>query len=150
MLGLVGLWMYLPPARSALDARGWQPASCRVIENARVEEVLRSGDNEYALRVRYSYTVDRVRHESDVYHAYSNAFAKRGAIDSVAAGLRVGAPVPCFVDPDDPARAALDVTFRPATLMVLGPVAFLLIGVFQLVTTTAWMFREAHKEAMGG
>src|SRR5262249_40673651 len=96
--------------------------TCKVVRSA-VREHFSSPRAAFTVDVLYAYTVSGRRYQSDrfeLFPATSTAFVSR---QRIADQYVPGAPLPCFVNPDDPSDAVLN----------RGASAYFLLGLVPLI-----------------
>ena len=101
-LALLGVGLAGDAAELAFqrDLAGWRPVPGRVVASER-------GARQNEWRFAYEYEVNGVTRQSSVY-THRPRLRSRRDTDHLAAEHPVGREISVFVDPDDPARAALD------------------------------------------
>jgi hypothetical protein len=82
------------------DLAGWRPVPGRVVASER-------GARQNEWRFAYEYTLDGVTRRGSVF-THQPRLRSRADTDHLAAEHPVGRELSVFVDPEDPARAALD------------------------------------------
>lgn len=115
------------PAARLVEATSWTELPSTVLSST-----VRSHDTDdgttYRVDILYEYEVDGVIHRSNRHsfaaHGSSGYGGKRAVVDRYPRG----SSTVCFVDPNDPYRSVLDRGFRPAYLVGLLPLVFLIAG----------------------
>jgi hypothetical protein len=95
------------------DLAGWRPVPGRVVTSER-------GARQNEWRFAYEYAVDGVTRQGSVY-THRPRLRSRADTDHLAAAHPVGREITVFVDPEDPARAALEA--RPGFGLFLAGLA---------------------------
>jgi hypothetical protein len=143
--------LVLRPIGGIIRALGYRETECR-IESAEVGTWYDSdGDAHDSVDVRYRYEAAGQSFESTRYDLWDN---QKGDARAVVAGLRPGAAVRCFVDPDRPADAVVDRRLDPMRLLGLLAVLPIALGVHLIRWTWRarhWLARERrrHVELIG-
>lgn len=135
--GVLTVPLAVLPIVRIVRALGYQESDCR-IESAEVRTWYDSdGDASHAVDVRYSYEVAGQRFESTRYDLWDN---RKGDVRAVVAGLRPGATVRCFYNPDRPADAVVDRRLDSMRLLGLLSLLPLALGVHLV----RWTWRARH------
>ena len=108
----------------SMRARSWPTAQGKVIDS-RVREVSDSDGISYEAYVLYEYSVNGVRHRSDVWRLGVGRSSFTGAAKKAVAKYPVGAPVMVYVNPDKPSDAMLEAGNASLALVVFGLAFFL-------------------------
>ena len=115
------------PGLRLLRAASWLEAPCTIVSST-VRSHSTDDGTTYRVDILFRYEVDGVSFHSNRYDfvsfSSSGAESKREIVDRYAEGSETV----CFVDPDDPTRAVLVRDFRPAYLVGLFPLIFLVVG----------------------
>jgi hypothetical protein len=127
---LAGLGLLLVAAfdlRKANRAKTWPTTEGRILDS-RLREKKDDEGTSYEVAILYEYFVNGVAHRSDVWRirAGSSSFTK--AASQTIARYPVGAAVPVYFNPEDPADAMLEPGKISWTLLFAG-VAFAAAGV---------------------
>jgi hypothetical protein len=128
------------PGIRLLRATSWLETPCTIVSST-VRSHSSDDGTTYSVDILFCYDVDGVTYQSNRYDfanfSSSGADSKREIVNRYPAG---SASV-CFVDPDDPTRAVLVRDFRPAYLVGLFPLLFLVAG----AAVTRWGFRQRDR-----
>lgn len=148
-LALLAYMLYAMTFKSALHAWTLQhfvPQQCEMISKKVVEKWAgNSGTTDYAT-VQYRGTGEN---SGQIYKGLS-PFATSGSWASQKAVIdklpEPGEPVPCFIDPQNPARAYLSLEINPlGMLLTMIPLFFVLVGLW------FWRgYRRVKREEEGG
>jgi len=124
-------FMFVRPALSVYEARGWPETKCRVISSAVGSHDSDDGTT-YSVDIVFEYQRHGVTLRSDSYDfsnwSSSGYRGKKEIVDRYPAGSTTW----CYVNPADPSRAVLDRSFRPVYLVGLFPLLFVGAGVLIL------------------
>ncbi len=129
-LALLAAFRLAQPFRAAWQTRSWITASC-TIEKSAVEEQ-GEGDS-YTVGVRFHYRAAGVEYARELSGASASRYSSYSEAYQHAARYSEGAPVECWVNPENHAEALLErkSLWLPA-LIVLSPLPFFFFGLIPL------------------
>ncbi len=115
------------PGLRLLRAASWLETPCTIVSST-VRSHSTDDGTTHRVDILFRYEVDGVSYNSNRYDfanfSSSGYASKREIVD----GYPEGSESVCFVDPDDPTRVVLVRDFRPAYLVGLLPLLFLIAG----------------------
>ncbi len=125
--GLAFSAVFAVPSFRVLQARGWDPVPCEILESRVATHSGDDGDT-YSVEIRYRYEARGTTHEGDRYtflgSSSSGYDGKRRAVERFPAGSEAT----CWVNPDDPADSVFRRGFTWTYLIGLFPLVFVAIG----------------------
>jgi hypothetical protein len=128
------------PGIRLLRATSWLETPCTIVSSTVRSHATDDGTT-YRVDILFRYEIDGVAYRSnrhDFVNFSSSGFeSKREIVDRYPEGSESV----CFVDPEDPTRAVLVREFRPAYLVGLFPLLFLVAG----AAVTRWGLRQRFR-----
>ncbi len=126
----VAYGVVLRPMVDARAAAAWIPTTCRVLRSEVRPESTSKGKRVWGAAVHYEYQAGGRRHEGS-RRAFTPpvSTSDRDDAEDIVARYPIGADVPCWFDPADPASATLSRTVR-GSLWFAFPLPFLVVGFF--------------------
>ena len=128
------------------DARSWTPVAATVTASGVEVRHGRKGRTRTVARVRYLYTAAEREYAGDSDDGGFGAPGTGPAAEQVAA-LPVGRVTTCYVDPQDPARSALDREWHDGITLSLGTLGLPVAAAGSLLAL--WLRRERTPPAAG-
>src|SRR6266566_1889232 len=122
---LAGLALLLIAAfdlRKATLAKTWPTTEGRILDS-RLREKTDSDGTSYEVTILYEYSVNGVAHRSDVWRVRPGSSSFTKAANAAVARYPVGAVVPVYFNPEDPADAMLE-PGKISWSLLFGGVAF--------------------------
>ena len=140
VVGLVAFWAIgVRPTLGVIRARQWVETPCVVVASA-VRAHHGDDSTTYSADILYEYRAGgrtlRANRLDFLGGSSGGVEAKREIVNRYRPGTRTV----CYVNPDDPSDAVLSRNFRPAFLVGLAPLAFVLAGGWGVV----WSLRRAR------
>jgi hypothetical protein len=130
------------PAVRLVRAASWIETPCTILSST-VRSYSSDDGTTYKADILYEYQAESLVLRSNRYDfanfSSSGYEAKREIVDRYQPGSRSV----CYVDPDDPTWAVLNRDFRPAYLVGLFPLVFLLVG----AGVARWGFSQRREKA---
>ena len=145
LLFLGGGWMFgkmtLFDSFRAISAKSWPTTTGRVVSSS-LKKTGKPGKSviEYVPVVRYEYTVEGVKHQSDQLHFGKQATDKTAA-ESKIAKYPVGQEVKVHYSPSNPAKASLQTNFKFNIFVPPVGIAMMIAGFISI----RFAFREMRK-----
>jgi hypothetical protein len=128
VLGAGLLWpMAISPGLSIVRAQGWSPTTC-VVEHSSVRAHHSDDGTTYSVDILYRYERDGRAWRSSRYGFFGGSSGGRSGKEAIVRAHPVGASVPCWVDPSDPAEAVLERGPTVHALVAVVPVGLLALG----------------------
>jgi hypothetical protein len=132
LLTVIGAGLFiaflLGPVRSAIQARSWRVAECKVLRSEVRRNSSSKGSDTFSPKIFYSYLVDGHEHRSDTYSFFESSGSGWQSASRITRAYRRGSTVPCYVNPADPDDATLHREPSLGWLIGLVPLGVLVGG----------------------
>lgn len=126
-----------------LQARGWAPTECVIVES-RVEENRKKSENPYGFAVRYEYQWQGRNYSSTKWSRQDTRFNDYSKAQRLTSQYALDTKVTCLVDPKSPENAILEKPSLWIGLVVLFPLIFVGIGLIGVVAM--WRSTETKEK----